>query len=144
MTEEDVVFSLFDEDLPIRDRTEMAEAIYNSCSSSPRTFLETKKPTLPEFNENSKLVEFIGPRSRLLFDLLNLPLDFLSEANWHLTSHYQKAKAALKSLSATNDSAERAIALMTQYETKITQDEESFQDLLQVVEYHRIKQQHKD
>ena len=122
----------------------MADAIYNSCSSSPRTFLETRKPTLPEFNENSKLVEFIGPRSRLLFDLLNLPLDFLSEANWHLTSHYQEAKAALKSLSATNDSAERAIALMTQYETKITQDEESFQDLLQVVEYHRIKQQHKD
>ena len=39
-------------------------------------------------------------------------------------------------LSAINDSAERAIALATRFNTTITQDEASHQELLQVVEFH--------
>ena len=45
--------------------------------------------------------------------------------------------AALKSLSPLNDSTERAIALAIKFNGNITRDEESFQDLVLVVEAHR-------
>ena len=40
-------------------------------------------------------------------------------------------------ISSTNDSAERAIALMTTYNTRITRTESTFKELVQVVEDHR-------
>ena len=66
-----------------------------------------------------------------------IPTDFLITAEWTQSAEYETAKQALKSLSTTNDSAERAIALAVNYNTKIKRDEESYQELLQVVEYHR-------
>ena len=43
-------------------------------------------------------------------------------------------KKSLKHLTPLNDSAERALALATRVNTYITRDEESYQELLQVVE----------
>ena len=48
-------------------------------------------------------------------------------------------KKALKNLTPLNDSAERALALATRVNTHITRDEETYQELLQVVEAHRKK-----
>ena len=69
--------------------------------------------------------------------MLEIPTDFLNTAEWYKSTEYDTAKEALKSLSTTNDSAERAIALAVTFNTKITRDEQSYQELLQVVEYHR-------
>ena len=68
---------------------------------------------------------------------MEIPTDFLNTEEWYKSTEYETAKKALKALSATNDSAERAIALAVTFNTKITRDEQSYQELLQVVEYHR-------
>ena len=70
----------------------------------------------------------------------------LNRHTWYLTEDlislslfnddYKTCKTALWSLSAINDSAERAIALATRFNTTITRDEASHQELLQVVEFH--------
>ena len=99
--------------------------------------LEVRKPELPVVKDSSILADFAGPRSRLLFDLVGVSKEFLEKDDWHLTAQYKQLKSSLKNLSATNDSAERAISLMTTYNTRITRKESSFQHLLQVVWWHQ-------
>ena len=99
--------------------------------------MEIRKPTLPEVDVTSEILDFVGPRSKLLFDLLEISTDFLNTEEWYKSTEYETAKKALKALSTTNDSAERAIALAVTFNTKITRDEQTYQELLQVVEYHR-------
>ena len=101
------------------------------------TDIVIKKPELPQIDESSALTDFVGPRSRLIFDLVGVSTDFLKEDRWHLTADYNKIKSTLNNISSTNDSAERAIALMTTYNTRITRTESSFKELVQVVEDHR-------
>ena len=94
--------------------------------------LEIRKPTLPSFSAKSVITEFVGDRSRLLFDLLGIQTGFLQ-----MTPEYDTVKTALKNLSPLNDSSERALALAIRLNTNITRDEESYQELVQVVEAHR-------
>lgn len=72
-----------------------------------------------------------------MFNLMSVPLDLLRDKDWHLTPQYSSVKVYLKNLSSINESAERAISLLSMYNTRITKNEDSFQDLLQVVECHR-------
>ena len=81
-------------------------------------------------------VDLLRAMSRLLFDLLNIPLDFLVDDEWYLLPEYASVKKSLKRLTSLNNSAERALALATRVNTHITRDEESYQELLQVVEAH--------
>ena len=131
LTEDMISLSLFNEDLSLENRTLLAAQIHHKSSPA---HIDIRKPTLPAVTIKSELLDFVGPRSKLLFDLLEIPTDFLITAEWTQSAEYETAKQALKSLSTTNDSAERAIALAVNYNTKITRDEESYQELLQVVD----------
>lgn len=134
LTEENIAFSLFNEALPLSQRNELARSILTTMKKGK---IAIKKPELPTIKEKSRLPDFTGPRTRLLFDLLGVSPEFLNKRNWHLSDEYGLMKSALKMLSSTNDTAERAISLMSNYNTRITRTEESFQELLQVVEWHR-------
>lgn len=109
--------------------------IYDAAAEEEE--LEIRKPTLPAISTSSSISDYIGGRSRLLFDLVGVPLDFLVTENWTETPEYAAVKTALSNLSPLNDSAERALSLTTTYNTKITQSESSYQALVQVVEQHR-------
>ena len=134
LTENLISLSLFNEDLSLETSTLLATAIHQKSSAGE---LEIRKPTLPAVGVTSEILYFVGPRSKLLFDLLEIPTDFLNTEEWYKSTEYDTAKNALKALSATIDSAERAIALAVTFNTKITRDEQTYQELLQVVEYHR-------
>ena len=135
LTEENISFSLFNENLPISVREKLAAAIVKTTKKEGR--LEVRKPELPDVKDSSTLADFAGPRSRLLFDLVGVNTQFLEKDDWHLTTEYEQLKSSLRNLSATNDSAERAISLMTTYNTRIARKESCFQDLLQVVRWHQ-------
>ncbi len=134
LTEEMVVFSLFDRNLSLETRTALAMKISGAVTQD---IVEIRKPTLPSLTEASTLCDFVGPRSRLLFDLLEISPAFLSSPDWSSTQNYETVKESMGNLSTTNDSAERAIALMTQFNCNITRSERRLQELLQVVEHHR-------
>ena len=135
LSQENITFALFDDSLPLSTREQLATAIVEKTSSAGDIVI--KKPELPQIDESSALTDFVGPRSRLIFDLVGVSTDFLKEDRWHLTADYNKIKSTLNNISSTNDSAERAIALMTTYNTRITRTESSFKELVQVVEDHR-------
>ena len=122
LTEELIPFSLFDDDLPLDTRSELATKITQHSSG----WMEIRKPTLPSISQKSELADFAGERSTLLFDLLKTPLDFLSKPDWNQQPEFSKIKSNLKNLSPLNDSCERALGLVTRLNTKITRDEDSF------------------
>jgi hypothetical protein len=58
----------------------------------------------------------------------------IDPATWEVSPKYQEMKAMVKALKVVNDVAERAIALMTNYNENLTNNEESKENLLLVVE----------
>ena len=126
---------LFDDNLSLQTRTLLAQKIAELSSG----WIEIQKPTLPSISQKSELIDFVGERSSLLFDLLKTPLDFLSKPDWNKQPEYQLMRTALRNLSPINDSCERALGLGTRLNTKITRNEDSFQELIQVVKAHQKK-----
>ena len=133
LTEESIVFSLFNEDLPMETRNILASRIGELDSGD----LGIRKPTLQSFSAKSVITEFVGDRSRLLFDLFCVQTGFLLSPDWQMTPEYDTVKTALKNMSPLNDSSERALALAIRLNTNITRDDETYQELVQVVEAHR-------
>ena len=118
ITSELISLALFDERLPEDQRTALALKI-------------GALPDLPR--------DFVGPRTVLLFDLIEIPRSFLLLDDWQQQPEYTLARDTLKNLSTTNDSAERALALATSINEKITRNEKSYQELLLVIAAHRKK-----
>ena len=135
LTEENIPFALFDESLPAAQRDELATAI----SLLAPVEVPSRKPTLPQLTTNSKLQDFVGPRSILLFNLVDVPHAFLSSPSWQESPSYTKVQEALTRLHPVNDSSERALGLATAINKKITLDEESYQNLILAVDLHRKK-----
>ena len=101
--------------------------------------IEVRKPSLPTLTSKSELKDYVGERSTLLFDLLDVPVTFLQKEDWRLQPEYTAVKTSLRNLSPINDSCERALGLATRINTHVTRDETSFQELIQVVEAHQKK-----
>ena len=97
---------------------------------------EIRKPTLPVINEKSELSDFVGERSDLLYKLLEIPVTFLQNPDWHLQSEYDAVKKSIRNVCPLNDSCERALGLATRLNTKLTRKEDGFKELIQVVEAH--------
>jgi len=66
LTEDVISFSLFDEDLPITTRTDIARRIHQKKTPDE---LAIRKPTLPAISEKSELIDFVGRRSALLYSI---------------------------------------------------------------------------
>ena len=125
---------MFDKNLPVEQKSILVKKIGEQTSGG----IKICKPTLPTLNSKYLITDFVGPRSTVLFDLLEIPLDFLKHKDWHQQQEFKTVKNSLKNCSPLNDSCERALGLATRINTHITRDEDSFQDLIQV-EAHRIK-----
>ncbi|KAK0061980.1 hypothetical protein Bpfe_008473 [Biomphalaria pfeifferi] len=104
-------------------------------TSSERSIKYTGKEELGD----KKLDYFIGSRSHFFFQVLNLDKSLLnlSVEQWPQLEAYQHAKVVAHSLKVVNDSAERGIALATNFNKSLTKKEEEKQYLYQVVESHR-------
>ena len=133
LTEDLVPLAVFVESLSLETRNNIAKKI----SQLPSVLPDIGKPTLPALAKESSLIDFVGPRSTLLFSLLEVPHSFLDAEDWISTSSYSKARSLLQKLTPLNDSSERALALATTLNSNMTRNEESFQELVQAVESHR-------
>ena len=134
LTEENIAIALFNTDISLERRSELAKKIY--LLQIPSEEIVIRKPTLPSITSESILEDFVGGRSRVLFDLLGVSLEFLNEDNWNEAPEFSLVQAALRNLTPINDSSERALALATRFNTRITRTEASYQELMLVVESH--------
>ena len=137
LTEELVVFGLFDVDLPEEERRSMAIKLW----SIPRPeHFEKGKPRFPEelMNEEPKLDSFLGQRSWLVFSKLNSDGHWLSTDvhNWQNDPDYKRVESCLKDLKVVNDLAERCVKDIQAY-AKQARDSQYQEDIIIVATDHR-------
>ena len=135
ITEDSIPIALFNPDLD----SEAADLLAEKIGELPPTPVQIRKPVLPQITPSSELSIFVGPRSILLFSLLKIDHTFLLTEDWRETPQYTQMETVISSLYLVNDSSERALAMATTFSGKITRDEDSFQNLMLVVEAHRKK-----
>jgi len=81
----------------------------------------------------------VTKNTRLFFEILTIPDSFLEAdpETWVTNTDYLQAEAVVHELRVVNDTAERGVALMQEYNALLTKDEEQTQFALQVVKEHR-------
>lgn len=117
LTEELVILTLFDQELSFQERTDIASTLLSF--PRPPSFLPGK-PRFPDeaLLVNNDLKKFIGPRSWLIFDLLqtsDVPWLELPANEWESDDLYVDMKRIILDLAVTNDTAERAVGKVTEY-----------------------------
>jgi len=138
LSQELTPFGLFSDSVSVQMKREMAVGLLKE-ESDPDTYERLVKYCGREDINGKTLDYFIGPSSHLFFKVLNLNTDFLSQDadTWQKSESFQEAKRIVQSLKVVNDSAERAIALASDFNSSFTRREDEKQILYQVVEEHR-------
>lgn len=144
VTKELVILSIFDNDLSYDLREKM---VLKLLSFPCRTKFDPEKPvfsviSFDSINFPDQLVSFIGPRSWLLFTLLQKTdekLDWMKVPAqfWKNLIGYTEIGKVVHSMEVVNHSAERGIKLLSDFKDVCTDVTEQ-QALLQLVEKYRI------
>lgn len=102
-----------------------------------------KRVIVGELNEieNKEIYDFISVTSKNFFQKLNFPTEFLESdpATWNKNESYSKCCKIINNLKVVNDTAERGIKLINEYNQLLTKDEEQKQFLLQVVKDYKTR-----
>ena len=86
-----------------------------------------------------QLEDFVSTDTKIFFEKLQLPTSFMDAevADWSQNEAFLQGLAVVKNLQIVNDIAERGVALITEFNSSTTKNEEQKQYLLQVVAEHR-------
>lgn len=138
LSEENVGLSLFDEEVSLSVKRRL---LMNMKSDEVDDYEKPNKRCNYDLKTIAKshLDSFASPYTMHFFQKLSLPTDFLDAdpSSWEANQTYRAAKERLMALQVINDHAERAIALIQQFNKVLTRNEEQLQFLLQVVAEHR-------
>ncbi|KAK0041544.1 hypothetical protein Bpfe_029025 [Biomphalaria pfeifferi] len=122
--------------VPAETKKLMLAAMENAAPEHPpkRPRVETSA-----FTNSKGLEQFCTANSMTMFRLLQLQTSFMSKdpSEWDEDETYQCALRTVKGLAVVNDRAERGVALIQDYNKKLTKDEEQLQFMLHVVSEHR-------
>lgn len=137
LSEELVIFGLFDENLSILERHSMAAKLLSQVR--PNSFAPGK-PKFPTdlMTRNPHLESFIGPRSWILFHKLSAVGTWLQKEpeEWENDQEYIRMELFLRDLKVVNDLAERCVKDITEYRN-MARDPEHRDDILMVTSDHR-------
>ena len=89
--------------------------------------------------QNMRIEDFVTKNTMNFFCRLGIPARFLNcdPELWPQRDDYKDAMKTVEHLRVVNDNAERGVALIEEYNSIITKNEDQKQYLLQVVQEHR-------
>lgn len=87
------------------------------------------------------LSDFVSHQTKNLFSVFGLAFDFLQEhpTSWEANDDYQESLLYCSKLFSVNDTAERGVKFMKEYNRILTNNETEKQLLLQIVESYNKK-----
>ena len=117
LTEQLVVFSLFDEEVSDAERQSMATNLDQTPRPQAHGLEKLKTPGNILNNPNAVLSDFIGPGSWLLYDLLQRGSDWLTlpVIEWVDNDDFTFMKDTLKDLKVVNDAAGAGLSALRRY-----------------------------
>lgn len=134
--------ALFDSDVSIDMKEKIAEKIKNidSCGED----VESVKRVLVKPSEIHQFIEkehydFVTVNTINFFSRFGISLQFLNEdpLYWNDTEAYKNGMDIVSKIKVVNDTAERAVKLIEEYNNILTKNEQEKQYLLQVVSDYR-------
>lgn len=105
--------------------------------------MKQQEQPLADSFRSRKLKEFVGPDSFTFFELYGVEPSFLGEPvkSWDSNTDFRALQGMVRETTVVNDCAERALGLLTEFNTgTVTKDETQRQALLQVVRHMRKQQ----
>ena len=133
---ETAAMAFFDKSLSLQSKRMMLAALHNESSGDV-----AKKIVVKDMHSfrNLEIHDFINEDSFKMFDRLNIPITFLSTDPelWQANEDFQKALEYVSKLKVVNDTAERGVKLMTDYNNLLTHDENEKQIILQIISNYR-------
>jgi len=133
--EEFVALAFFGRNVTCDEKRQMVEALQSEGNEDiSKRVLNIEKDTIEEKN----LHDFVTSNTTRFFNILGMDSHFLDadSETWHQYDGYLSAEETAKSIIVTNDTAERGMALIEEYNTLHTCDEEQKQYLLLAVSEH--------
>lgn len=141
LTEKTVAFGFFDKKVPREVKIKMRDAMENRSSTgldlNRIKFKEREYKTLL----TKDLSDFVTQESKFIFDLYGISMNFLEKdpSEWEDDVNFQCGLKVVSDLKVVNDVAERGVALIQEFNTSFTKDEDQKQFALQLVKKHRQK-----
>ena len=140
LTEELVVFALFDKELPEEQKRKIASAHLQKANL---TIFTPGKPAFSMIlgNDDVELWMFIGRRSWLAFEVLNLQLNWigLPTTQWSDDQEFLVMVRIISDLAVVNDTAERGVKDVEVY-ANVTNDEDQRGKIILVANSHRASE----
>lgn len=140
LNSEQVAFSFFDETLEKNVKTRMAAKSLKFVSVEEQNYDDRDvkaKLSLEQVDDllDKELDFFVSHQTLNFFKRFEIDTEFLNTDPdvWCENSHYLKAKKIVNSFKVVNDTAERGVKLIQDFNSCLTKDEEQRQFLLQVV-----------
>lgn len=135
LLEETIGFAFFDPTISIEEKRKMVENLKLPSRQSDR---EISLKAIRSF-KSKNLSDFVTEATLRFFDRFSISTDFLSDdpSTWTTNEEYLDGSSFCRGLNVVNDLAERGVKLMTDFNNILTNDEETKQYLLQVVENYR-------
>lgn len=142
--EESIALSFFDANVPITIKEKMSSSIKPFITG---TFSENIKhhahikPIDMSFYEMRDISYFVTENTAKFFQRFQISTDFLNHhpSTWNNLEDYKQALEYVSQMQVVNDTAERGVQLMEQYNNILTRNEDEKQFLLQVVADYRSK-----
>lgn len=126
----------FDSTVSLEVEKKMVQAIHERESTTMKDMkrINMSSQKLESIN-NVDISHFITKESVKLFEMCDLPYDFLLEdpEKWEENISYKECLTVFKNLWVVNDAAERAVSLSEQYSNILSKDKQTKQNILQVV-----------
>jgi len=139
LTHEAVALAFFDTNISVATKRKMIINLNNKIDSNGKIKrLNLKESEIPVFVKN-EIEFFVSSETLDFFKIFNLDTEFLlnDPSTWKENSSYQRALQMVSKLRVVNDTAERGIKLIEDYNSVLTTNEEQKQFVLQIVSDYR-------
>lgn len=139
LTPEMTALAFFDANIPVEEKLKMCEALKSSSS----TFVYDKRILTNERNVkdlvNSSICDFICKDTYKFFERFKINQNFLGKhpSKWPKDRDFIHGLKIVKSLRVVNDTAERGVKLMSEFNNLLTKDSQQSQYLLPVINDYR-------
>ena len=122
LSEELVALSFFDPSVTIEEKKAMVESLKTEGTEEPLKRISVKEGEILGL----ALHDFVTRNTLKFFEILGLPVDFLEKDpnTWHENYGYLDAEQIVRKLRVVNDTAERGVALIQEYNAILTKDED--------------------
>lgn len=136
LTPEAAGLSFFDNAVDVGEKRKMVENLKEEQNNENKRIVTN----MNELNQKN-ISDFVNKKTLSFFERFNIETKFLKldPSKWHNESEFQKGMNIVQNLHVVNDTAERFVKLMEEYNAALTKNEEEKQYILQTVTDYRKK-----